>query len=628
MQEKIEIIKKNNIFFIKKVSSCTNVTNLKSLQTQLTNNLEILRGFKSVLVKQELKLLIPYNFIATQIKYLSFEKVQNNVNILVDNKDNVIKEIVNRENKFKDVLIAVSNSDSSKISYQLNFKRLNEILKVEFMNLLKQYQLLISEVKNNNRIINIEIKGIKLKIQNILDLSKIIFDFFQKPVEFLPLTKIVNNVINKNQAKNQLVKIEEDIKKNIDNNINIIEKLNDKFQEKIDEALSKKIAAISIIKDTPLVLARDISNDNKVDVQKPEVNKQKKQKNNKKVNSMPFSKVDITAVNASLEHKLNIKVQSLQSVSDDIKAITEIENDSLKIKVNKLAIQEREKEKLGKTKVKFTAENAILNQQLTTVQSMIMPSTSQVVVNNLANKHKQTKSIKAEKQDNNFGNDLTKVQKKLKSIGKQKNKRMKKLVVNKSPLSQELVKTQQLLIKLEDKNQKLTSEVNELKIAKTKLENVQKEKAVSIYSLTEELKVVSKQASQQGKKLFKVKKKLKKVVAKNKETNQQLTNVTAQLKQQVQTLSQLPNTDDLVAFTTNYKVTAGVKVNPITEKILLPAWQVANEVQAIPVIMTTPATMLIPTGKQILLQTESWQEVHIGDELTPGFCLQPNLSTI
>ncbi|MBP1525941.1 MAG: hypothetical protein H9Q65_05170 [Spiroplasma ixodetis] len=78
----------------------------------------------------------------------------------------------------------------------------------------------------------------ELKIQNIFDLSKIIFEMFQKPVtSSLPLTKIVNQIFDENDSMQYLNEIE----KNIDSNIEMIKKLKQKLQEILnDNDVSKK----------------------------------------------------------------------------------------------------------------------------------------------------------------------------------------------------------------------------------------------------------------------------------------------------------------------------------------------------------------------------------------------------
>lgn len=113
--------------------------------------------------------------------------------ILTNNEYQEIKELVAKDSRFKNVLITVNNNDD--ISYQLNIKEVHNFFKMEIINLLNEYQAKIFQVKKNKtRSIQIKIKGIKLKIQNILDLSKIVLKIFHKPVEFLPLTKLINEL--------------------------------------------------------------------------------------------------------------------------------------------------------------------------------------------------------------------------------------------------------------------------------------------------------------------------------------------------------------------------------------------------------------------------------------------------
>lgn len=44
--------------------------------------------------------------------------------------------------------------------------------------------------------------------------------------------------------------------------------------------------------------------------------------------------------------------------------------------------------------------------------------------------------------------------------------------------------------------------------------------------------------------------------------------------------------------------------------------------------VVAPVSVLVPIRQQFSVETEDWEEVHIADELTSGFCLQPKLFTM
>ncbi|MBP1525939.1 MAG: hypothetical protein H9Q65_05160 [Spiroplasma ixodetis] len=44
--------------------------------------------------------------------------------------------------------------------------------------------------------------------------------------------------------------------------------------------------------------------------------------------------------------------------------------------------------------------------------------------------------------------------------------------------------------------------------------------------------------------------------------------------------------------------------------------------------VVAPVSVLVPTGQQFSVSTENWKDVHIANELTLGFCLQPKLFTM
>ncbi|WP_339046644.1 hypothetical protein [Spiroplasma endosymbiont of Colias croceus] len=207
MKTKIEILKNDNIFFIKKISSCKDLNKLNKLREQLNNNFEILKHFKTICENHQLGVLNIYNFIANQSKYFVTDEDCDNKISLTSNEYEKIKEIMSRENKFKDILVKDSNFE---IPYKLNIEELDKIFKKEVVNLFDEYENKICDFKNNKSKKNeLKIKGIKLKIQNIFDLSKIIFEMFQKPVtSSLPLTKIVNQIFDENDSMQYLSEIE------------------------------------------------------------------------------------------------------------------------------------------------------------------------------------------------------------------------------------------------------------------------------------------------------------------------------------------------------------------------------------------------------------------------------------
>ncbi|WP_342217719.1 hypothetical protein [Spiroplasma endosymbiont of Amphimallon solstitiale] len=276
MKTKIEILKNDNIFFIKKISSCKDLNKLNKLREQLNNNFEILKHFKSICENHQLGVLNIYNFIANQSKYFVTDEDCDNKISLTSNEYEKIKDIMSRENRFKDILIKDSNSE---IPYKLNIEELDKIFKKEVVNLFDEYENKICDFKNNKSKKNeLKIKGIKLKIQNIFDLSKIIFEMFQKPVtSSLPLTKIVNQIFDENDSMQYLSEIE----KNIDSNIEMIKKLKQKLQEVLnDNDVSKK---------ETLMQVESFNNSHKIETKKTNVKKRKnKKKDNKKNEHLKF----------------------------------------------------------------------------------------------------------------------------------------------------------------------------------------------------------------------------------------------------------------------------------------------------------------------------------------------------
>ncbi|WDA54552.1 MAG: hypothetical protein PPFGHCPK_01003 [Spiroplasma endosymbiont of Drosophila atripex] len=184
------------------------------------------------------------------------------------------------------------------------------------------------------------------------------------------------------------------------------------------------------------------------------------------------------------------------------------------------------------------------------------------------------------------------MQKKLRNIRDQKNKSIERLIKKEfalvsekerlesrnyknnqdlEKLNQELSKTQQTLITVEDKNQKLVTEFNQLKEEKIKLETIQqengmqiKEKEKNISLLEGKLTKIGNQTTEEVQKLLKEKKQLvlekEKLETLNKKGSQKLTN----LNKKIQVLSQY--NQNLVAFTDNYDIKSCIHINPVIEK--------------------------------------------------------------
>ncbi|BET38112.1 hypothetical protein [Spiroplasma ixodetis] len=98
-------------FFIKKISSCNDLNKLNKLREQLNNNFEILKHFKSICENHQLGVLNIYNFIADQSKYFVTDEDCDNKISLTSNEYEKNKDIMSRENKFKDILVKDSNSE-------------------------------------------------------------------------------------------------------------------------------------------------------------------------------------------------------------------------------------------------------------------------------------------------------------------------------------------------------------------------------------------------------------------------------------------------------------------------------------------------------------------------------------
>ncbi|WP_338985841.1 hypothetical protein [Spiroplasma endosymbiont of Thecophora atra] len=550
MKTKIEILKNDNIFFIKKISSCKDLNNLNKLREQLNNNFEILKHFKSICENHQLGVLNIYNFIANQSKYFVTDEDCDNKISLTSNEYEKIKDIMSRENKFKDILVKDSNSE---IPYKLNIEELDKIFKKEIVNLFDEYENKIYDFKNNKSKKNeLKIKGIKLKIQNIFDLSKIIFEMFQKPVTSpLPLTKIVNQIFNENDSMQYLSEIE----KNIDSNIEMIKKLKQKLQEVLnDNDVSKK---------ETLMQVESFNNSHKIETKKTNVKKRKnKKKDNKKNEHLKFINTnetdnsessttsslttllekDITKIDVILEEN-DIKEQSIKQENDAKEEKTEIlsQDQILQAKINELEAQLKQtQEELDKIKVKSAEETAILEQQLIAEKQKVqlLIDETKFLVSKVATLEREKTKLEKIKQQNSvkinqISNNLEKVQKKVRNIREQKNKSIERLIKKEfalalekerlesrnyknnqalEKLNQELSKTQQTLITVEDKNQKLVMEVNQLKEEKIKLETIQqengmqiKEKEKNISLLEGKLTKIGNQATEEVQKLLKEK---------------------------------------------------------------------------------------------------------------------------
>ncbi|WP_338960380.1 hypothetical protein [Spiroplasma endosymbiont of Lasioglossum villosulum] len=550
MKTKIEILKNDNIFFIKKISSCKDLNNLNKLREQLNNNFEILKHFKSICENHQLGVLNIYNFIANQSKYFVTDEDCDNKISLISNEYEKIKDIMSRENKFKDILVKDSNSE---IPYKLNIEELDKIFKKEIVNLFDEYENKIYDFKNNKSKKNeLKIKGIKLKIQNIFDLSKIIFEMFQKPVTSpLPLTKIVNQIFNENDSMQYLSEIE----KNIDSNIEMIKKLKQKLQEVLnDNDVSKK---------ETLMQVESFNNSHKIETKKTNVKKRKnKKKDNKKNEHLKFINTnetdnsessttsslttllekDITKIDVILEEN-DIKEQSIKQENDAKEEKTEIlsQDQILQAKINELEAQLKQtQEELDKIKVKSAEETAILEQQLIAEKQKVqlLIDETKFLVSKVATLEREKTKLEKIKQQNSvkinqISNNLEKVQKKVRNIREQKNKSIERLIKKEfalalekerlesrnyknnqalEKLNQELSKTQQTLITVEDKNQKLVMEVNQLKEEKIKLETIQqengmqiKEKEKNISLLEGKLTKIGNQATEEVQKLLKEK---------------------------------------------------------------------------------------------------------------------------
>ncbi|WP_342257247.1 hypothetical protein [Spiroplasma endosymbiont of Nomada ruficornis] len=667
MKTKIEILKNDNIFFIKKISSCKDLNKLNKLREQLNNNFEILKHFKTICENHQLGVLNIYNFIANQSKYFVTDEDCDNKISLTSNEYEKIKEIMSRENKFKDILVKDSDSE---IPYKLNIEELDKIFKKEVVNLFDEYENKICDFKNNKSKKNeLKIKGIKLKIQNIFDLSKIIFEMFQKPVtSSLPLTKIVNQIFDENDSMQYLSEIE----KNIDSNIEMIKKLKQKLQEILnDNDVSKK---------ETLMQVESFNNSHKIETKKTNVKKRKnKKKDNKKHEHLKFINTnetdhsessttssstsllekDITKINAILEEN-DIKEQSIKQENDAKEEKTEIlsQDQILQAKINQLEAQLKQtQEELDKTKVKSAEETAILEQQLIAEKQKVqlLIDETKFLVSKVATLEREKTKLEKIKQQNSvkinqIGNNLEKVQKKLRNIRDQKNKSIERLIKKEfalvsekerlesrnyknnqdlEKLNQELSKTQQTLITVEDKNQKLVTEVNQLKEEKIKLETIQqengmqiKEKEKNISLLEGKLTKIGNQTTEEVQKLLKEKKQLvlekEKLETLNKKGSQKLTN----LNKKIQMLSQY--NQNLVEFTDSYDIKSCIHINPVIEKKIVSKTLVVSEMMEV----VAPLSVLVPTGQQFSVSTENWEDVHIANELTPGFCLQPKLFTM
>ncbi|WP_425382680.1 hypothetical protein [Spiroplasma endosymbiont of Melieria omissa] len=276
-----------------------------------------------------------------------------------------------------------------------------------------------------------KIKGIKLKIQNIFDLSKIIFEMFQKPVtSSLPLTKIVNQIFDENDSMQYLSEIE----KNIDSNIEMIKKLKQKLQEVLNDN--------DVSKNETLMQVESFNNSHKIETKKTNVKKRKNKKKDNKKNehlkfintnetensesstinsSTPLLEKDITKIDVILEEN-DIKEQSIKQENDAKEEKTEIlsQDQILQAKINELEAQLKQtQEELDKTKVKSAEETAILEQQLIAEKQkvqLLIDETKFLVSKVVTLEREKTKLEKIKQQNsvkiNQISNNLEKVQKK------------------------------------------------------------------------------------------------------------------------------------------------------------------------------------------------------------------------
>ncbi len=624
LEEKIKVMKSNNVSFDEKIKSCHDLNKLNTLKKQLDNNLDIFKHFKLVCEDSQLCVLNCYNFIANRIKYSFANNNTDNGIVLVASEYAKIQKIITRENRFNKILIIVKSSNSQ-LSYKLNIKALILIFKQEMVNLLYEYQLETFLFKKKSSSTNLKIKALRLKIQNIFDLSKIIFDIFEQSFQLLPLTKVTNDIFDESDSKDRL----KEVIKEIDNNIKILEESNEKLNKKSNEKSNKKMQEILVedVKKEPLAKRKA----------------KKKSKKNKKNNNLELSKLNETdnlafstvasmQVNKATICKINefeevkklendifdINVAAEVITENNVKVITteKFKEDELKLKINELEKQLKQmEEKLKQTKVKSTTKAAILEQQLKT---------------------ENDNKIKLEAEVKNDKLTITKLQAELKNVHSKENKRRKENKKSSQQLkkiNEQLVKEKQALKRSKSENQQLLSEVNKLKKNKAELEKAEQEnnnqikvKEESIALLEKQLATINIKQTAEVAKLVKQKEILifgkQKLESINKVNKKQLMNLLRQLEEKQELLSQCnPN---LNAFADNYYIKPCVKVEPVFEQQMVPKTVIVDVVQ--PVVASVP--ILVSTGNKIVVETISLENMYAGDKLTTGFYLQSKLSNM
>lgn len=723
IKEKLIKIKNDNLIFIKKINSCKEFGKLK---VQLNDNLQILKHFKSIVENEHLSLLIPYNFIANQLSYFVNNYEYNNIyddKIFIDLTENEIQQfqqIISRENKFQDVLVVIEGGSSTK--YMLNLKKIILILKIELLNLFEEYHShFLKFKKNKDKMLGFQIKAIKLKIQNILDLSNHLFNVLWKPVEHLPLTKITNKVLSNSTNTNEQGILSE-FSENIDNNIAMIKKI----EAKINNAMSLQ---------SDLLLVNAGVDNNIKSIKKMKTKKRsKQQKNSKKIdaNIVPISativastssginveninkdnnlfnnnikefQAEITSQEQSIEtnvkevKELTVKLQQISKKINKVRtteiasAVSEINDQAVNISniTKELPVENTKKDEtnikqikkletklkqmetsLSKAITNFATKNGELKQLQAEFNNLVVTSNAeneklkqQLMIKkeevqfwknkagSLKDKIKQLEAIKDKNsvRINNISTELAKVQRKVVNIRKEKQKNIAKLLVKESALitekkqleqanketNEHLLKlNQQLAAQLTDyqtKNENLISEINNLKLEKVKLENIQAENVKKIKAKTESILLLENRLTvntdqKNSKEIKKILRQKNKLIAEKKQleqivsvSNQQLTNLIFALSQTSERLLQLESSmswyDDqsLVALTNNYDINPCIAINPIFQEKLTPGPE-----------LVVKESILVETGKEFVVSTATWEQVHIGDELVPGVYLQP-----
>lgn len=613
LQEKVEAMKSSNISFIEKIDSCNDLNKLNNLKKQLDNNFDIFNHFKSVCENYQVCFLTSYNFVVNRIKYSLINDKDDNGIVLVESEYVKIKEIIAREDRFKKILIV--ESSNSQLSYKLNIEALILIFKKEMVNLLYEYELKNDDMKKNK--CSLIIRGLRLKIKNIFDLSKIIFGMFEKSFELLPLTKITNAVFDESGSREYL----NEVMRDIDDNIKILEESYKKINKKLNEKSNKKMQEIlgNAVKKEPLVKKKEKK---KKKIQKKYDNLALSAVASMQVHEATICKVnEIEEVKEIEDHILDINVINVTEqviTKNDVKVIAaeELKEDELlKIKINELEKQLKQmEEKLNQTKVKSTEETAILERQLKTEND---------------SKIKYAEEVKKDRLT------IAKLQTELRNVHSKENRRRKENKKSSQQLkkiNQELVKEKQALKRSKSENQQLLSEINKLKKNKIKLEKAEQEnnnqikvKEESISLLEKELATINMQQIAEVRRLVKQKNSIifekEKLENINKINKKQLMNLVVQLNEKQQILQYNQNVN---AFIGNYHINSCVKVEPVFEQKIVSKTLVVNEVQSV----VAPVSILVSTGNKFLIKTENLENIYNGDQLTPGFYLQPKLSSM